>query len=163
MSLGKWAIAAIAWTTALVGGLHFHKIEMGHSICGPWGCGPPTSALIGMHIFWLAIIAPLGLLASQLPHPDWRRFGWGLAAAALVMTLGMGIYDYFSWQREPLAPTYVFQRFFFRIATLIDIPILQIGLTGILIAKFGNSTPAPSFTAETTEAEIASPSSNHLS
>ena len=158
MSLAKWAVAAVVWTTALAGGLHFHKIEMEHSICGPWGCGPATSALIGMHLFWLIIIAPLGLLTSQLPHLEWRRFGRGLAVAALVITLGVGIYDYFTWHREPLAPTYVFQRFFFRIATLVDVPILQIGLTGFLIAKLGHSSQTPPPATESLEVEGVSAS-----
>ena len=57
-----------AWVFALLGTLQVHRWEGllgGHAICGPWGCGPFLSALIGYHGFWLILLLlPAWLLAA---------------------------------------------------------------------------------------------------
>ncbi|MCA9061753.1 MAG: hypothetical protein KDA96_01760, partial [Planctomycetaceae bacterium] len=36
-----------------------------HSVCGVWGCGPPTNALLACHLGWLVFLAPSIPLANR--------------------------------------------------------------------------------------------------
>ena len=50
----------IAWAALVLGSLQTKLLvsASAHSICGPWGCGPETSAIFAMHAGWLAVIGP---------------------------------------------------------------------------------------------------------
>ena len=47
------------------GALQLGRLELGHSICGPWGCGPPTEALLAMHCFWLVSLLVAAFALKQ--------------------------------------------------------------------------------------------------
>lgn len=125
----------ISWFGAIFGCLQLHRLDLGHSICGPWGCGPPTSALLGWHCLWFVLLIPVGMTFTRIsPAWGWRKFGMGLLAAASVTALAIGIHDYFSWQPDLFKPAHVIQRFFFKLAILIDVPVIQTGILGLVMA-----------------------------
>jgi hypothetical protein len=138
MNVLKLSVPLLAWAGALYGGLQLNRIELGHTICGPWGCGPPSSALLALHSFWFVCLLPVPFVITKLfPQSDWRRFGFGIVTIAIVAIIGIGIYDYFHFQKDILKPVYAWQRFLFRIATLPDFPIVQLGVTGWIMSQLG--------------------------
>lgn len=91
-----------------------------------------------MHVFWLLLMLPIGLVAWRpSAATNWHRIGLGILTIAAVVILGIGIYDYFTWQKDPGAPVYVVQRFLFRLATLSDFPVVQLGILGAVLALLG--------------------------
>ncbi len=48
------------WAALVIASLQTKLLftESTHSVCGPWGCGPPTGALVTAHADWLAMIGP---------------------------------------------------------------------------------------------------------
>ena len=134
----SWLIPLTIWSAALFGCLQLHTLDLGHSICGPWGCGPPTSALLAMHSFWLVLLLPLAWLAPRIwPRLDWVAFGKGLYLAAVAAIVLIGVTDFFTFQADPTQPVYVWQRFLFRLATLPDWPVIQVAMVGALLAGVG--------------------------
>jgi len=114
--------------------LQVHQLEdlFGHSICGPWGCGPPISALIGYHGFWLLLmVLPAWWLKQQLASATLQRLGTSLLLVAMVgIVLLLVIDGWQTWQRTAMRP-YLVQRSMFRLATFIDFPLVQLGLIGL--------------------------------
>ncbi|MEM9353961.1 MAG: hypothetical protein AAGA92_13185 [Planctomycetota bacterium] len=49
----RWFLLLVAWGASLYGVLQMHYLHtgFGHSVCGPWGCGPSGEALVGYHGF----------------------------------------------------------------------------------------------------------------
>ena len=122
-----------AWAAGLFGVLQVHQLEgwFGHALCGPWGCGPPVSALIGYHGFWLLLmLLPAWWLKQQLSSAALRRLGTGLLLVAAVgIAMLLAIDGWQTWQRTAMRP-YMLQRGFFRLATFVDFPLVQLGLIG---------------------------------
>ena len=79
-NLPRVVIGLLVWGAALFGilqiGLASGSGLHEHSICGPWGCGPPTSALLGWHGFWLLLAGPLvGIAIYAWPARRLRNLG----------------------------------------------------------------------------------------
>ncbi len=133
-----------AWAVALFGSLQVHRWEdlLGHAICGPWGCGPPLSALIGYHGYWfLLLLLPAWLLKHQLAADTSRRIGAGLFLVATIgIALLLAVDGWQAWQRESLRP-YLVQRMLFRLATFVDFPLVQLGLIGLWLRNPATSHP----------------------
>ncbi|MBP86470.1 MAG: hypothetical protein CMJ64_07120 [Planctomycetaceae bacterium] len=97
-SLPRIAIGLSAWAAALFGVLQIglalgHGVDE-HSFCGPWGCGPPTSALIGWHGFWLLLAGPLvGLAMYAWSARRLRNVGIALFATGFAVLIGVGIWE----------------------------------------------------------------------
>jgi len=128
------------WGAALFGVLRIgiaapHGFDE-HSICGPWGCGPPTSALIGWHGFWLLLTAlPAGIAIYNLP-PRWlRNLGAALVTVGLLILIGIGIWEAATWLPlfSPGEPTYAVQRYLFSLVTMTDVPTIPVALSGIAL------------------------------
>ena len=133
-----WRVLAIGgvWGLAAYGALCLNQLPLGHSLCGPWGCGPPTAALLAIHAFWLVTtLAVVAVLRVSFPNWNWLRIGLGISATALLLVLVTGVWDFFTWRPDPWNPEgmYLWQRFLYRLATLPDFPILQLAVAGALL------------------------------
>ncbi len=122
------------WALALFGVLQVHQLEgwFGRAICGPWGCGPPVSALIGFHGFWLLLmVLPAWWLKNCLASATLHRLGTGLMLVAAVgIMLLLAVDGWKSWHQEAMR-SYRMQRSLFRLATFVDFPLVQLGLIGL--------------------------------
>ena len=123
----------IAWGLAMFGTLqvhHWHDL-LGYSVCGPWGCGPPTTALIGYHGFWLIVLLlPAWLMKQRLGAPNLRRIGVALMVISLASIVALLASDCWrNWQHETMRG-YMWQRCLFRLATYVEFPLAQLGLIG---------------------------------
>ena len=70
-SLFKTMLMLLLWEAGLYAVLNVRQVESlnVHAICGTWGCGPPLSALISWHGFWLLLVAPIvGLSVAWAKH-----------------------------------------------------------------------------------------------
>jgi len=126
-----------AWVLAAFGTLQVHRLEdvLGHAICGPWGCGPPVSALVGYHGFWLLLLLPLGwLMKSRLTGARAQQLGTWLCVAAVAGIIALLVAE--GWNNRA-AHQYLLQWCFFRIATFVDFPLMQLGLLGLWLRSKG--------------------------
>ena len=141
----------VVWAASLFGVLQVHHFEslFGHAICGPWGCGPPVSALIGYHGFWLLLmLLPAWWLKHYLSGATLRRLGTGLLLVAVIgIVLLLAIDSWQTWQREAMRP-YVVQRGFFRLATFVDFPLVQLGLIGLWLRNSRQTNNSPELEQE---------------
>lgn len=135
----------IAWAALVLGSIQSKLLVSApaHSVCGPWGCGPETSALVAMHAGWLAIIGPpliyfpirLGWQKTTI-----RRLLLGLFATGIVGILAIVAWQWFVWlpQAGASSKDYFWQRCGFAIVTVVDWPLIPIliisGLLLIIIA-----------------------------
>ena len=125
-----------AWGVSLFGVLRIHFLEdrWGHALCGAWGCGPPLSALVGYHGFWLLFILPMAVLLSrQLPPATSRRIGVVVSAIAIAAITLLVVVDAINFWQYPTGRNYIFQRCLFRLATYVDFPLIPMGLTGLVL------------------------------
>ncbi len=133
-------LGLLGWVASLYGVLQIHRATglLGHAICGPWGCGPTVEALVSYHGFWFVLLLPPSFLLGKtiLHHPlgrlRLRRWGLTLAAASLLSLLGIVIADAANWLSSAHATDYLIQRSFFRIATLVDVPLLPLICVGLI-------------------------------
>jgi hypothetical protein len=126
--LAGWALAAHG-----VLALGILPVDLGHALCGPWGCAPPLQALAAMHAFWaLALLPPTACALSLLSARSLRLVG------SIVMGLGLAGLG-FVFAREllvwlpsvpPEVQRYFPQRLLFVLATLSDVPLVQVTLAG---------------------------------
>lgn len=137
----------LTWGLGLWGSLLFTRGEASsaHSICGIWGCGPPTHVLIGWHLFWLVLFAPICFLtARNLGGTCLLHLGQGLLSTALMMLAGIVGLDLFRWfpDATELQRSFLGRRILFSIATTIEVPALQIlviALACVVVSRFKQS------------------------
>lgn len=108
-------------------------VDLGHGVCGPWGCGPSTKTLLACHLAWLAFLAPpsrwvtLGSAA--------RRHGVAIALIFLPLSAMIGMAAYVRWVWLPDAgefyADYLWQRVMFVIVTEVRVPILAALAIGV--------------------------------
>ena len=127
----------VVWGAALWGSLNFTsgETEYVHSICGIWGCGPPTHVLIGWHLFWCIVFAPMfGLGLRRLGGTCLLHLGEGLFATGFLMALGIIGVDLASWWPEAteLQRSYVDRRIPFALVTTVEVPALEILMAGLI-------------------------------
>lgn len=134
-ALGARLLVAAGWLAAALAALLVAALplDIGESLCGPWGCLPPFAALVALHLFWFVVV---GALVSSTVR--WRvafrrtagsvLVGVTLAAAALVV--GTDLYDWFGRGSET-ARAYWPQRVAFRLATATDVPVFQLLGAGV--------------------------------
>ncbi len=149
------------WALALFGTLQVYRWQglLGHAICGPWGCGPPVSALIGYHSFWLLLLVlPAWWLQLQLSSATLQRLGTGLtlvAAVGIVLLLAVDSWQF--WSRASMR-VYIVQRCLFRLATFIDFPLVQFGLIGLWLRNSWRSKLSESESTESDQKNVRCPS-----
>ena len=105
-----------------------------HSVCGIWGCGAPTEALVAYHGFWFVLIVPAAVLGGRrLPVQRLRQVGLALAVLGVVGIAGVMAWAAVDWLREAsgFQRQYTVQRCLFVFANLSDIPLLQVTVGGV--------------------------------
>lgn len=125
------AKALIVWGAALFGSLQLKYLPIAeeHGICGAWGCGPPVSTLLACHLGWLVSLAGPAWIAGHLLPTTWlivfARTGLILGVSGLM---GVVLHEALVWwpQATDWSRSYWLQRYFFELATLVDVPILQV-------------------------------------
>lgn len=129
-------LLVVAWLTSIVAVLRADPVlaavvGSGHSICGPWGCGPPLSSLLVWHGFVTVLLVPSAIIAAK-KRPDFA-VRWagplmmviGLAAATFVAT-NLSIW----WNSaNDAARGYIFHRALFSLVAFTDAPIVPATLT----------------------------------
>jgi hypothetical protein len=134
-------VLLLAWAGALYG-LQFlatlpgdlGEALFGHSLCGPWGCLPPLQGLVAWHGVLVLLFVPLVLWAvwSWSPVRLWA-LGVGLAGLGL---LGLGVVAgrevLTCWVTSPAQRPYTLQHILFAVATLGDVPLVQVTLAGLI-------------------------------
>lgn len=133
----QFLLFAIAWASAIgfVLSVHAWPINLGHDVCGPWGCGPPTLTLVSCHLAWITVLGP----------PSWwlfRRFSnfksliafTGIAASGLA-TVSVAAHVHWQWlpSVSEYYQTYRWQRVGFILATAVEYPILPVGFLAVAI------------------------------
>jgi|GEM_PF-1498407 len=131
----------VAWGGCLLASLSIAgwSIDLGHAICGPWGCGPPLQALIACHLGWIVVLAPptgwvamTGSVSNRLR----RKIGLTLIAIGSIALLIVLIRQRIVWfpRVAPWQREYLWQRYGFSIATAVDFPMVQALLAGALLS-----------------------------
>jgi|GEM_PF-1155245 len=151
-------VALILWGAALYGVLQIYRLSgvlpagmTGHTICGPWGCGPPIEALVSYHGFWFVLLLPIGWLAGkawlegetrqpseeagghgQKPfRAKWLRLGgWILTGVSLSGMAAIVVDDAARWLSTAHASTYLLQRMLFQVATYVELPLIPLACIG---------------------------------
>ena len=140
--VSSWSVSALAavWGVSLLGVLQIQylPLDTGHSVCGPWGCGPPLPPLIAYHGFWIVLLSlPTVLGCRGLAPSPLQKTGWVLAAVGLSGLLLVGLWELIPslphWlpRIRDLAPRYYVQRYLLSLATLVDVPIVPLTLAGL--------------------------------
>jgi hypothetical protein len=138
--LGEIIVLPIAWAVLVLGSLQFKLLvsASAHSVCGPWGCGPETAALVAMHAGWLAVIGPPLIyfpLRLKWPKSANRKLSLGLFSAGLTGVLAIVAWQWLVWlpQAGPWSKDYIWQRCGFAIVTAADWPLIPLLiLSGLL-------------------------------
>ncbi len=116
-----------------------------HSLCGIWGCGPPTNVLVGWHLFWCMVFIPMFLGGlRKLGGTCLLHLGQGLLATGLLTILGILGVDLVTWWPDAnhLQRSYVVRRMLFSMVTTVEIPVLQVVLAShlyIVASRFKKS------------------------
>ncbi len=154
-------VGLVLWGTALGGILQVHHLSgtlpfgwSRHTICGPWGCGPPLAALVSYHGFWLILLLPIGWLTGKawlgdevgrasIDSPDknvgenckarrLRLGGLVLVVSSLSLLVGIVAVDAARWLATSPTHSYLIQRVLFRVVTLVDLPLIPLAIVGAL-------------------------------
>jgi hypothetical protein len=144
------------WVAALYGLLSLHRVsaELGHDICGPWGCGPPLQALLGWHGFCLvAASLPVGIAVTHWPKPRLWWTGIGLSSAGTIGVLAIFAVACVSASQAVSSgqPAYLIQRCLFDLATFLDVPLVPMILAGGVM-MFAGRDKKPAIGVENREA-----------
>ena len=130
--LGLWGLSS--W---LVLRLHDAPFAGEHSICGPWGCGPTIPALLAAHGFWLITLVPLAYWARSSLSASRAivlgRILLGLSAGGIT---SVAIWELAHWPTTDHAElrAYTVQHGLFALATLVEVPLTQGLLAGLILA-----------------------------
>lgn len=136
----EYIVIPLVWGSLLLVALSMHDMQIlnQHSVCGAWGCGPPTSALIALHCGWMVVLwPPLVYLPRRLSLP--RRAvtvtSLALIAASISGLIGIVIWQWAVWlpNTSEWARPYIWRRCGFVIVTASDWPLLQLLFAGALM------------------------------
>lgn len=137
-SLARTLLGLTIWAVCLAGALSVANLpwDLGHAICGPWGCGPPVQALVACHLAWFVALVPPAVLLVRWRRPSGtmlRRVGLLLVALAGAVLMAIVIYERLVWWPEAseLQQAYFWQRYGFAIATAVDVPVVQVLVVGL--------------------------------
>lgn len=140
MRVLEYTVLPIIWGGLLLAALSMHDMQIlnQHSICGPWGCGPPTNALLAIHAGWVVVLwPPLFYLQWRLllPRRAVKILSTTLIAVGLSGLVGIAIWQWTVWlpNSSEWAQPYVWERCGFAIATASDWPLLQLLMAGGLL------------------------------
>lgn len=146
--IGGWGLAAYGVLSCA-----FLPVDLGHGLCGPWGCAPPLQALAAMHAFWvLALLPPTVWAMCLLSSRSLRLVGvvvMGLGLAGLGIVLAR---ELIVWLPSVPADVqrYFPQRFLFVLATTSDVPLVQVTVAGTVCLVVGRQRRAAASTQAST-------------
>ncbi|MFV2065444.1 MAG: hypothetical protein ACC645_00580 [Pirellulales bacterium] len=125
----------VLWTVALYGTLQIARLSgpWDHAICGPWGCGPPLSALVACHAFWSVLIGGTVMVAVRCwSGATLATVGRLLAVGGLIGLVVLAIWGvvHGSPAGEGILRPYLVQRYLFVLLTSIDTPIVELTVAG---------------------------------
>ncbi len=162
-SLVRIGIWLAVWGLAIAACLSVARLpgDWGHSICGPWGCGPPLQALAACHAAWLALLLPPAVILARRQWPTPRavaRLGVLLVCAAIVALGVMLVRQRLEWWDavQPGQRDFFWRRCGFVVATTIDIPVVQLLLAGAYLLVGGNAARQGRLHAPRTASEARS-------
>ncbi len=128
----------LLWALGVYGALSLQHSTLAndHAICGPWGCGPTTSALIAMHVGWLAVLAPPIIFFPFRIHLGCKHTQCLSVCLVVVGLVGMTAIVAWQWlfwlpQAGESSRPYIWHRCGFAIATAVDWPLAQFFLIGV--------------------------------
>ena len=139
----SWFVAGLSvWGAALYGCLQINQIpgNWEHSICGPWGCGPPPQALVAWHSFSGVFLAgPAILIGLRLSTPQIWRCGALLAVLGAAATIGFVAWDLSHWlpNASSSQQAYALQHGLFAVAILVDVPLVSVTAIGLAYMSTG--------------------------
>ena len=152
MNLSRLLLVPV-WFAGMWGSLQVHKMDLNitHSICGRWGCGPPAEALIGYHGFWLFSVLPIAMVAGWYFTPRTSRtVGRSVLLLSLVATIAYVAWDVVDFYRQAESAQYLLQRGFFTLVTTVDVPMIPTILAGaLLMFWYGTRTKTEAIEAAT--------------
>lgn len=138
LSFHRWRLAGslLLWGSAVFGALELRNlpVDFGHGICGPWGCGPPLQVLLACHAFWIVnLTAVFWICASRASAASLSHLANAAIFAGVAGLVGVAVWQQFWWwpRVSEWARPYVVQRYVFTLATLVDVPIIEILLFGV--------------------------------
>jgi hypothetical protein len=137
--LAELVVLPIIWAALVYGATQLRSVGGDkHSLCGPWGCGPSTSALVTMHLGWLALIGPpLLYFPYRLPlsRRALVRLTWLLIAIGTIGVVAIVAWQWFVWlpQAKEWSRPYIWRRCGFAIANAVDVPLVQLILIGVFL------------------------------
>ncbi|MCR9197533.1 MAG: hypothetical protein NXI04_02715 [Planctomycetaceae bacterium] len=148
MPLLKLITVPAIWGASLLGALSLHHVTAldGPSVCGPWGCGAPTSALISLHTSWAVALWPLlGLAARHGSVSRVKRLSQAIMGLGIAGLLFIVLWQVFSWwpQQSEYMQGFLLQRCGFVIVTTTDWPFMQLlsgGSVLLLWQRWKNSS-----------------------
>lgn len=127
----------LLWGAGVYGAISLQNVAIAneHTICGPWGCGPATGALLAMHVGWLAVLGPPLL---YLPHRMGlsstlvRRFSGTMFSLGIIGIAAIVAWQWLVWlpKAGEWSRPYIWQRCGFAIVTAVDWPFIQLTLVG---------------------------------
>ncbi len=147
----RYIVFTLGWFGLIWASLQINRFELGHTFCGKWGCGPPTEAILGMHFLWFAVLLPPSLLACRIVNLPWQIIGKFLCLASALGLIGFGFIDYFGINRGFYNAGYVWQRYLLSLASLVDIPIVQVFVMGGVFTFFGKGCPCCQSKSDSTQ------------
>lgn len=148
----KYLLSIPIWIAALFGSVQIYRLDLnlGHSICGAWGCGPPVEALIGYHSFWLVLIVPIATLTGLvLPVRFQRYLGWALLVGGLLAAATYVVRDGLWYHEKSGSWEHVTQRAWFALVTGVDHPMFQVAIAGLCVLVWPRGKPAPASASPT--------------
>ena len=136
-SVVRMTIGLAAWGACLAGALAIADVpgDLGHAICGPWGCAPSMQALLACHLAWFVALVPPAVMLTRWRKASGktlRRVGLlaaGLAASALLAIL---LHERLVWWPDAteLQQGHFWERYGYVVATTVDVPAVQVLLAG---------------------------------
>lgn len=139
--LARTGLGLAAWAAAIAGCLSVRSWpgDWGHGLCGPWGCGPPLQALVACHSAWLMFLLPPAVVLSRLQRPgptSLRKTGALLACVAIAVLGGIALRQRLDlWSAATQSQQeYFWQRCGFVVATTVDLPVVQMLITGMFLS-----------------------------
>lgn len=161
-----WLLASCAWSICLWWSLLLQQLPASafgeHSVCGPWGCGPPLPVLLACHAFWMVLLSPPAVVAAlRLPGTRVRLLGTLLVVLGVAGLVAVGGWEAATWLREAneWQRRYFLQRYLFSVVTFVDFPILQVLLIGAGL-WLAESRRSPRSTMPATTSGDGSPASS---
>ncbi|QDT36655.1 hypothetical protein [Stratiformator vulcanicus] len=136
-----WMTGLAAWGASMIFVLQ-QSLFVGltdRNYCGPWGCGPPVEALLSFHAFWLVFFAgPVAVLSLMLPPRRLASAGFAISVASAALTIAFLLQRRSLWlARELDSPQYAWAFARHELWTLVDFPIVQFFLAGLVMMAVG--------------------------